>query len=230
MDILFRIKRDEGFYDFEMQKHPTTYSIEDRMIYYHCNLVSSSLDKGVDYGKSKVTSIWFFDYDDKILYEPDNWYDVFTVRNLNNKIISKKTFYVISFFLKHMDLSSIIELREFSYLYRENALDFQPTTTLAREGQNVLKELNKDKYARLIAASIEDKERAYDTTINMTKQESLEKGIQQGLEKGIQQGREEGYEEAILEIVKSLQKNGASLELISKSIGLSIDEIKKIIE
>ena len=121
-----------------------------------------------------------------------------------------------------MDLSSIIELREFSYLYRENALDFQPTTTLAREGQNVLKELNKDKYARLIAASIEDKERAYDTTINMTKQESLEKGIQQG--------REEGYEEAILEIVKSLQKNGASLELISKSIGLSIDEIKKIIE
>ena len=42
------------------------------MIYYHCNLVSSSLDKEVDYGKSKVISICFFDYDDKIPYEPDN--------------------------------------------------------------------------------------------------------------------------------------------------------------
>ena len=36
------------------------YIIEDGMIYYHCNLVSSSLDKGVDYGKSKLTSIFFW--------------------------------------------------------------------------------------------------------------------------------------------------------------------------
>ena len=39
--------------------------------------------------------------------------------------------------------------------------------------------------------------------------------------------KQEGLEEATLEIIKSFHKNGASLELISKSIGLSIDEIKK---
>lgn len=59
-----------GLFKSPMWKHLITYSIEDRMIYCYCNLVSSSLDKGADYDKSKVTSICFVD--DKILYEPDN--------------------------------------------------------------------------------------------------------------------------------------------------------------
>ncbi|KER03935.1 conserved hypothetical protein, putative transposase or invertase [Photorhabdus temperata subsp. temperata Meg1] len=48
-----------------------------------------------------------------------------------------------------------------------------------------------------------------------------EKGIQQG----IQQGREEGQREARLEMVRSLLKNGASIELVMKSTGLSRDEL-----
>jgi len=41
---------------------------------------------------------------------------------------------------------------------------------------------------------------------------------------------EVGREENRKEIVKSLYQNGASLELISKSTGLSIEDINKIIK
>ena len=113
-----------------------------------------------------------------------------------------------------MSLSSIIELREFSNFFMESALNFQPTTELAREGQIVLKKLNDDEKARFIAASIEDKEIAYNSDMHYSKLEGIQEGIK----------------ENTVKTVKALYANGASLELISKSIGLSIDEIKKIIE
>ena len=176
-------------------------------------LFSSSLTKGSIYGESKVTSIWFFNYDDKNIYI-DDWYNLFRIKDVNNKIYSKDSFCIIALFLKHMSLSSIIELREFSNFFMESALNFQPTTELAREGQIVLKKLNDDEKARFIAASIEDKEIAYNSDMHYSKLEGIQEGIK----------------ENTVKTVKALYANGASLELISKSIGLSIDEIKKIIE
>ena len=225
MDILFKINKNNSYYNFEMQKYRTTYNIDSRMFYYHSKLFSSSLTKGSIYGESKVTSIWFFNYDDKNIYI-DDWYNLFRIKDVNNKIYSKDSFCIIALFLKHMSLSSIIELREFSNFFMESALNFQPTTELAREGQIVLKKLNDDEKARFIAASIEDKEIAYNSDMHYSKLE----GIQQGRQEGIQQGRQEGIKETTVKTVKALYANGVSLELISKSIGLSIDEIKKIIE
>ena len=82
----------------------------------------------------------------------------------------------------------------------------------------MLKKLNEDEKARFIAASIEDKERAYNSDMYYSRL------------KGIQQGKLEGIQENTIKMVKALYENGASLDLISKSTGLSIDEIKKIIE
>ena len=45
-----------------------------------------------------------------------------------------------------------------------------------------------------------------------------------------EEGRKEGREETIREIIINLYNNKASLELISKSTGLEIKEIQKIIE
>ncbi len=109
-----------------------------------------------------------------------------------------------------MSLSSITELKEFSNFFMGSALNFQPTTELAREGQIVLKKLNDDEKARFIATSIEDKEIAYNSDMHYSKLE--------------------GSQETTVKAVKALYANGVSLELISKSIALSIDEIKKIIE
>lgn len=43
-----------------------------------------------------------------------------------------------------------------------------------------------------------------------------------------EEGREEGREERTIEIAKEMKKNGVSPEIISKSTGLSLDEIEKL--
>ena len=60
----------------------------------------------------------------------------------------------------------------------------------------------------------------------LTDEEMLELDKKHYIEVGYNQGREENRKE----IVKSFYQNGASLELISKSTGLSIEDINKIIK
>ena len=52
----------------------------------------------------------------------------------------------------------------------------------------------------------------------------IEKGRQEGIEKGIEEGIEKGIEKTAL----NLLKNGASIDLIARSTGLSAKEIKKL--
>ncbi len=56
-------------------------------------------------------------------------------------------------------------------------------------------------------------------------EDGYEEGIEQGIEKGIEQGEKNKQ----IEMIKALYKNGASLELISKSTNLSIDELRNIL-
>lgn len=57
-------------------------------------------------------------------------------------------------------------------------------------------------------------------------QANNEQWYQDGMEQGIEQGKKE----KTIDIIKSLFKNDVSLELISKSVNLSIEEIKNILE
>ncbi|MBC8949313.1 MULTISPECIES: Rpn family recombination-promoting nuclease/putative transposase [Xenorhabdus] len=57
------------------------------------------------------------------------------------------------------------------------------------------------------------------------RKEGLQQGIQQGMQQGIQRGEEKGQREARLKIARSLLKNGASIELIMESTGLSREEL-----
>ena len=57
---------------------------------------------------------------------------------------------------------------------------------------------------------------------NLRKHDDYNNGKYEGIDIGIEQNR--------IEMIINLYKNGVSLELISKSSGLSIKEIEKIIE
>lgn len=61
------------------------------------------------------------------------------------------------------------------------------------------------------------------------KREGLEEGLEQGLEQGIEQGIEQGRQEEKKNIIKSLYENGVSLELISASTKMTIEEVNDII-
>ena len=61
-----------------------------------------------------------------------------------------------------------------------------------------------------------------------------QEGLKEGKEEGIKEGKKEGIIEGILknkkDMVINLNNNGVSTDIISKSTGLSIDEVNDIIK
>jgi predicted transposase/invertase (TIGR01784 family) len=61
-------------------------------------------------------------------------------------------------------------------------------------------------------------------------EEGLEKGIEQGIEQGLEKGLEQGKLKEKRKIIKNLLLANVSLDVISQTTGLSIDEIKLLKE
>ncbi len=61
-------------------------------------------------------------------------------------------------------------------------------------------------------------------SLDTAREEGIEEGIMQGMEQGIEQGRVKGKTET----ATALKKLGIAIEVISKSTGLSEEEIEKL--
>ena len=59
--------------------------------------------------------------------------------------------------------------------------------------------------------------------------EGIKQGIEQGVKQGIQQGIEQGRQQGLQEAVRRFHENGLSLEIISQSLGISLEETEKFI-
>ncbi|XHX47169.1 hypothetical protein O1Q83_02052 [Lonepinella koalarum] len=72
--------------------------------------------------------------------------------------------------------------------------------------------------------------REYWETEGMQKgiEKGIEKGMQKGIEKGIEKGMQKGIQETQRKNALNMLSLGLSLEIISKSVDLPIDEIKKL--
>jgi predicted transposase/invertase (TIGR01784 family) len=61
---------------------------------------------------------------------------------------------------------------------------------------------------------------------------AIEKGLKEGFDKGMAKGMAEGMAEGIAKATianaLSLKKNGVPVEIIANSLGLSIDEVRKL--
>src|SRR5690606_3892393 len=77
-----------------------------------------------------------------------------------------------------------------------------------------------------------DNENTMEYARKVARKEGWEKGREEGMEKGIEKGMERGMEKGReverTEIAKVLKKNGASIELITKSTGFSREEIEQL--
>jgi len=58
---------------------------------------------------------------------------------------------------------------------------------------------------------------------------SIEKGKAEGKAEGIAEGKAEGIAENRIENALNLYKNGVSLDIISKSLNMDIEELKSIL-
>ena len=69
---------------------------------------------------------------------------------------------------------------------------------------------------------------------NLRAQQEYFDGKQEGLKEGKEEGKKEGIIEGILknkkDMVINFNNNGVSIDIISKSTGLSIDEVNDIIK
>ena len=97
-----------------------------------------------------------------------------------------------------------------------------------KKAKEKLEEISNDPIMQRIADWKED----YIIEMNTTKTTSERKGYKQGLERGREQGEKIGIKQGEInekkEIAKKLKQENISLELISKTTGLSIEEIKKL--
>ena len=59
--------------------------------------------------------------------------------------------------------------------------------------------------------------------------EAERKGMQKGMQKGIKEGMQKGEKKKSLEIAKSMMDMGLDKETISKTTGLDLSEIEKLI-
>ena len=59
--------------------------------------------------------------------------------------------------------------------------------------------------------------------------EAERKGIKKGMQKGIKEGMQKGEKKKALEIAKSMMDMGLDKETISKTTGLDLSEIEKLI-
>ena len=109
---------------------------------------------------------------------------------------------------------------------------------LKRMMEDVSKEMNgNEELCGRYFDFLEENKRINDSIINeernKARKEGLKKGLKEGLQQGIQQGLEQGLEQGSLlkqkEVVLNMHKENLSLETISKYSGISINEVKKII-
>ena len=75
---------------------------------------------------------------------------------------------------------------------------------------------------------IADWKEKYILEMNTTKTDGYNEGLEQGQKLGLEQGQKLGEINKEKEIAKKLKQENISLELISKTTGLSIEEIKRL--
>ena len=66
------------------------------------------------------------------------------------------------------------------------------------------------------------------SALNEAERKGIKKGRQEGIKEGLQKGIQEGEKSKAIEIAKSLINIGLDKESISKSTGLDLNEIEKL--
>jgi predicted transposase/invertase (TIGR01784 family) len=65
--------------------------------------------------------------------------------------------------------------------------------------------------------------------LNLEKSATFRRLIEEGRKEGIEEGKKEGEKEAKITIAKKFLKEGMDIAKVAKVTGLSVDEIKKLL-
>ena len=207
------------------------YNMIKRSLYYWSKLYEGQLENGENYQKlSRTICINLLDFN---LLNHDKFHSVYRLKDCetDEELTDVMELHFIE--LKKMkDVNRVEEVKTKleAWLYFIN----QPDSELVQELEKVEVEIKEAK-AELVRLSGDRKERERyekrrESRLNEVSALSYaeEKGIQKGIEEGVKQGLEQGAKQRNIEIAKNLIQNGLDNELISKSTGLSIEEVEEL--
>ena len=241
LDIKARRKRDGQKYSIEIQINDEA-DYDKRALYYWGKLYTEQLEKGYQYDElKKAIAIHILQFTS--IETNEEYHNVFRIRDDREK----------KAFFPDLELHTI-ELNKFDnekdgdigkILKKEkSALDMW-TGFLAKyellDIENLPKELDNPKIRKAmeivnIMNFTKAEKEAYEERLKWLRAEAsaLKKvsttNYEKGIAKGIEKGREEGKKSKALQIAKNLITQGVDAKVISKSTGLSIEEIERLKE
>lgn len=208
------VANDKTQIDIEMQMVDQK-NIEDRVLFYWCNMFAKSIEAGKDYKNSKRTIvILFVDYEIAGLEKIEKYISKWKIREEDycNYVLTDKFEIVIIEIPKYRKLGGENRKLNTWLKFIDNPggvcmEDVNENETL-KEAKDVLEQISNDEYER----DLEFKRKLYlmDRKIN-------------------EEARyEEGREERSIEIAKEMLKNNVNIEIIVKCTGLTKEKILEL--
>ena len=235
MDL--RVQFEDGTYcNVEIQLKPYKYE-NDRFLYYLANTDSRQLERGNTYEKiHKTISIIIVDYETEILKGLENLNVRWQMRDnaTGSRILTDRFELVIMELPKakriYMNKNQDKVSQWMMFLDNPNSeeiVKIMNENNDIKKAHEELKQVSGDYELRRIAELkekyIRDEAAALEYAIEKGQKEGVEKGIQQGIQQGIEQGKNEAKKE----VAKNMLKLGIELDIISKTTGLTKEEILK---
>ena len=214
--------------DIEMQVSRTIY-MPARSLYYWAKMYSEQLNIGEKYnGLKKTICINFVDFE---ATKSKTYHSVY-------KIIEKDQGYILT---DVMELH-FIEMNKLSdeddklsqwvrFIKGDSREEMEKMAIANKDIDRALEVLNTMTMSKKERAAYLSREMALHdeaTRIAEATEEGMKIGIEKGIEKGIEQGIEKGERLAQVRTAKNLRSLGVDVEVIAKSTGLSVEEIRKL--
>ncbi len=252
-DIYCEAENGEKFI-VELQKAKQNY-FKERTIYYSTFPIREQAEKGEwNYNLNAVFCIGILDFTfDDYESEPERSevVHVIKLKNQNGKVFYDKLTYIYLEMPNFKKTEDELHTRLDKWLYFIKHLeDFQNIPQIFK-GEVVFESaFEKAELAKLDASEqdqyeyslkiFRDLKNTYDYAVQTAREEGLaqgkqegmlqglSRGLSQGLSQGKEQGKIEGKTEGKIEVARSLKEAGIAVEIISRSTGLSIEEINRL--
>ena len=212
------VKDSDRVFDIEMQTTRQD-SFEKRMRYYQSMLDIDDLIRGSNYDELKESYVIFICKTSPFNKDKPDWnhpvYKMETMCRDYPDLIFNDSAYKLIYNASAYKTEKDPELRAFlNFVCKNNADDNfirKITSLIEKIKQN---EINKTEYMSMNIHEY-DKFRA-----------GKKEGIAEGMAEGIKQGTLAGAHQKAVEAARNLKKNGISIEMISKCLGLPVEEIE----
>jgi predicted transposase/invertase (TIGR01784 family) len=202
------------------------YNMIKRSLYYWSRMYSEQLGEGDNYNQLSRTiciNILKFKY-----LKTENFHTSYRLKEVetNEELTDVQEIHFIEIpkLPKNTDINDMLTgwIEFLKDPNSEETLELELSVEEIQEAKKELIRLSNDEKER---ESYERREKA-----NKDRTSALGKALNDGIEQGREEGREEGEKKKAIEIARNLLALNVDIKIISKSSGLSVEEIKKLIE